>query len=122
MKKTLVILSILLMLSGCRTHEVVSVRHHFSHSTDSVYIECTDSVFVLLAGDTVRIREVERRVEYRLKYISDTIVSTDTVRVAAMNGEKKTLAKTRKNYYIFGLICGIIIIFALSLLTKKIKP
>lgn len=120
MKKLLVILSMLLLLAGCRTHEVVSVRHHFSHTTDSVYVECTDSVFVLLAGDTVRIREVERRVEYRLKYIADTIVSTDTVRVAIGNGEKKTLAKTRKNYFIFGLICGIIAIFAFVMLLKKI--
>lgn len=122
MRIRLLILSLMLLLCGCRTTEIIRERHHYSSTIDSVYIECTDSVFVLMAGDTVRIREVERRVEYRLKYISDTIVSTDTVRVAAMNGEKKTLAKTRKNYYIFGLICGIIIIFALSLLTKKIKP
>lgn len=109
----------MMLLCGCRTTEIVRERHHYSSTIDSVYIECTDTLYYIVIGDTVKISEVVTRTEYRYRMLSDTILHIDTVVVTKKELVNSNCGKVRKNFFIFGLIIGIIIIFALNLLTKK---
>ena len=115
----LILFLMLLLLCGCRTTEIVRERHHYSSTVDSVYIDCTDTLYYILKGDTVTIREVLTRTEYRYRMLSDTVLHIDTVIVAKKELVNSSCGKARKNFFLFGLIIGIIIIFAIHLLTKK---
>lgn len=110
----------LLLMCGCRTTEIFRERHHYSSTIDSVYIDCTDTLYYIVKGDTVTVREVMTRTEYRYKMLSDTILHIDTVIVTKKDMVNSGCGKARKNFFILGLIIGIIIIFALYLLTKKL--
>lgn len=120
MRIRLLILSLMLLLCGCRTTEIVRERHHYRSTIDSVYIDCTDTLYYIVKGDTVTIREVMTRTEYRYRMLSDTILHIDTVVVTKKELINSNCGKARKNFFIFGFIIGIIIIFALYLLTKKL--
>lgn len=120
MRIRLLILSLMLLLCGCRTTEIIRERHHYSSNIDSVYIDCTDTLYYIVKGDTVTIREVLTRTEYRYRMMSDTILNIDTVVVTKKELVNSSCGKARKNFFMFGLIIGIIIIFALYLLTKKL--
>lgn len=89
---------------------------------DSVYVDCTDTVFVLKTGDTVKVVEKQTVYEYRYKVLKDTLYMTDTVTV-----EKKTLesAETGKNkpikrwrWYLFGFMSSTAIWAVLRILVK----
>lgn len=73
------IVAVVFLFCGCKPVEVVK-NHYYTHTyIDSVYIDCTDSVYIAQKGDTVRITEVKERVEYRTKTICDTAMVRDTV-------------------------------------------
>lgn len=120
MRIRLLILSLMLLLCGCRTTEIIRERHHYSSKIDSVYIDCTDTLYYIVKGDTVTIREVKIRTEYRYRMLSDTILHIDTVVVKKKELVNSSCGKARKNFFMFGLIIGIIVIFALYLLAKKL--
>lgn len=92
MKRIFLLIVIALTLCGCSVREVVK-NHYFTHTyVDSTYIDCTDTVFIVKTGDTVRITETKTRVEYRFRTICDTISRIDTLYVektkkAVGNGE-----------------------------------
>lgn len=110
----------MLLLCGCRTTEIIRDHHHYSSTIDSVYIDCTDTLYYIVKGDTVTIREVKIRTEYRYRMLSDTILHIDTVVVTKKELVNSSCGKARKNFFLIGLIVGIIIIFALYLLAKKL--
>lgn len=120
MKIRLLILSLMLLLCGCKTMEIVRERHHYSSTIDSVYIDCTDTLYYIVKGDTVTIREVMTRTEYRYRMLSDTMQHIDTIVVTKKELVNSSCGKARKNFFILGFIIGMIIIFALYLLTKKL--
>lgn len=120
MKIRLLILSLMLLLCGCKTTEIVRERHHYTSTIDSVYIDSTDTLYYIVKGDTVTIREVKTRTEYRYRMLSDTILHIDTIVVTKKELVNSNCGKARKNFFILGLIIGIIVIFALYLLAKKI--
>lgn len=120
MKIRLLILSLMLLLCGCKTTEIVRERHHYSSTIDSVYIDCTDTLYYIIKGDTVTIREVKTRTEYRYRMLSDTILQVDSIVVTKKELVNSSCGKARKNFFMFGLIIGIIVIFALYLLAKKL--
>lgn len=119
MRRVFFILSALVFFAGCKTVEKTKTVYISRLQVDSVYIDCTDTVFIWQHGDTVRIREILTRTEYRYRLLTDTLRQSDTVIVTKKELVNSTCGKARKNFFIFGLIIGIFIIFALYLLTKK---
>lgn len=120
MRRVFLILAALLLFAGCKTVEKTKTVYVSRFQVDSVYIDCTDSVFFTKIGDTVTIREILTRTEYRYRLLTDTLRQSDTVIVTKKELVNTTCGKARKNFFIFGLIIGLLIIFALYLLTKKL--
>lgn len=120
MKRIVFILIAVFMLVGCKTKEVVTTRHHFTHIADSVYIDCFDTVFIWQCGDTVRIREIIREREYKYKYIADTIHNTDTllIKTGAAASNSTTFKGGGKFLFFLGFAFAILIIFAVRIITK----
>lgn len=73
----------LLLLSGCKStrEAVVRTEYRTVWQHDSVYVDCTDTLYVVQKGDTVTIREkvVDRRYFFRI--LADTTRKADTVTV-----------------------------------------
>lgn len=105
----------------------VSTQYVRVYERDSVYIDCTDTLYVVERGDTVRIKEIKTVREYRYKIIMDTAIVTDTVAVMVRTGAAADSQKKCHMWKFFagGFLSAILIIFAAKLLiwiyTKKRK-
>lgn len=84
------------------------------YERDSVYIDCTDTLYVVERGDTVRITETKTVREYRYKVLRDTAIVTDTVMVEIKTGAAADRPKKchRFNFFACGFLFSILIIFA----------
>lgn len=119
--------ALLLLASSCRTEKAVRVSTQYVrvYERDSVYIDCTDTLYVVERGDTVRITETKTVREYRYKILRDTAIVTDTVRVEVRTGVAAERPKPcrRLFFFIAGAATSILIIFAAKMivcfLTKK---
>ena len=100
----------------------VSTQYVRVYERDSVYIDCTDTLYVVERGDTVRITETKTVREYRYKIIRDTAVAVIVRTGAAADSPKKC---HRWKFFAGGFLSAILIIFAAKLLiwiyTKKRK-
>ena len=103
----------------------VSTQYVRVYERDSVYIDCTDTLYVVERGDTVRITETKTVREYRYRILRDTAIVTDTVAVevrteAAADSPRKC---HRWKFFVAGAATSILIIFAAKMivwfLTKK---
>lgn len=105
----------------------VSTQYVRVYERDSVYVDCTDTLYVVERGDTVRITETKTVREYRYKIIRDTAIVTDTVAVMVRTGAAADSPKKchRWKFFAGGFLSAILIIFAAKLLiwiyTKKRK-
>lgn len=105
----------------------VSTQYVRVYERDSVYIDCTDTLYVVERGDTVRITETKTVREYRYKIIRDTAIVTDTVRVELRTGAAADRPQPCRRWKFFagGFLSAILIIFAAKSLiwiyTKKRK-
>lgn len=103
----------------------VSTQYVRVYERDSVYIDCTDTLYVVERGDTVRITETKTVREYRYKIIRDTAIVKDTVAVEVRTGAAADSPKKchRLKFFIAGAVTAILIIFAAKMilwfLTKK---
>lgn len=100
----------------------VRTEYRTVYQRDSIWVDCTDTLYIVEKGDTVRITETKTVREYRYKVLLDTVAVTDTVTVyrertgaAAENGTKKT---KRWPWFVAGFACGIFIIFAARILIR----
>jgi len=125
MRKIAVILVVLaVILPSCKTVEYVDrVRKEYETRiiVDSTFIDCTDSVFIFQKGDTVTIKEVKTRLEYRYKLLTDTLIQADTLTIYKEMTNCTENAKKPFRWLKFGFILGIIIIFALYITIKFLK-
>lgn len=112
-----------LTVSGCRS--VKDVQRHTEYRTvyerDSVFVDCTDTVFVVEKGDTVRITEVKTIREYKWQVLRDTATITDTVfkelkTMAAADSVAKPVKRWR--WFLFGFLFAVFIIFAVRIIIK----
>lgn len=96
----------------------VSTQYVRVYERDSVYIDCTDTLYVVERGDTVRITETKTVREYRYKVLRDTAIVTDTVAVEVRTGAAADSPKKchRWKFFIAGAVTAILIIFAAKLL------
>ena len=88
------------------------------YERDSVYVDCTDTLYVIERGDTVRITETRTVREYRYRILRDTAIVTDTVSVMVRTGAAADRPKPcrRLFFFIAGAATSILIIFAAKLL------
>lgn len=88
------------------------------YEKDSVYIDCTDTLYVVERGDTVRITETKTVREWRYKVLRDTARVTDTVRMetktVAAGGNGKPCGRWK--FFAGGFLTAIFIIFAARIL------
>lgn len=124
MRRLLLIISLipLLLVSGCRTEKEARLHTEYMkvYERDSVYVDCTDTLYVVERGDTVRITETKTVREWRYKVLRDTARITDTVtveiRTAAASDNPKTC--NRWKFFAAGAACAILVIFAARILMK----
>ena len=94
--------------------EYVKVYQH-----DSVFVDCTDTLYVELRGDTVRIREKVTEREYHYTVFRDTLRSCDTLRYVEKVAVQSECPKVRRlPWFLAGLCIGILVIFAARILIK----
>lgn len=103
----------------------VSTQYVRVYERDSVYIDCTDTLYVVERGDTVRITETKTVREYRYRIMRDTAIVKDTVAVEVRTGAAADSPKKCHGwkFFIAGAVTAILIIFAAKItvwfLTKK---
>lgn len=121
---------LLLAVSGCKTTDrAVEVRTEYRTAThrDSVHIDCTDTVYIVERGDTVRITEVKTLREIKYQLLRDTIMVTDTVKIEKVTGFNSSdnegkIVKMKANrwkWFFAGFGVCFLIIFA-AIIVKKI--
>lgn len=97
------------------------------YERDSIYVDCTDTLYVVERGDTVKVTEIKTVREWRYKVLRDTARVTDTVAVMVRTGAAADSPKPchRWKFFAGGVLCAILIIFAAKLIiwicTKKRK-
>lgn len=98
----------------------VSTRYVRVYERDSVHVDCTDTLYVVERGDTVRITETKTVREYRYKIIKDTAIVTDTVAVEVRTGAAADSQKKchRWKFFAGGFLSAILIIFAARIITR----
>ena len=96
----------------------VSTQYMRVYELDSVYIDCTDTLYVVERGDTVRITETKTVREYRYRILRDTAIVTDTVAVEVRTGAAADNPKKchRWKFFAGGFLSAILIIFAAKLI------
>lgn len=116
---------LLLLVSGCRSvKDTTQVRTEYVnvYQRDSVWVDCTDTIFVEKTGDTVRILEKITEKEYHYTVYRDTLRSHDTlvmektVTVAASSDTPRK--RNGWKFFAFGFFTAILIIFAARILIK----
>lgn len=112
---------LVVLLAGCRTLKSEAVRSEYRYVTrwDSVFVDCTDTFYVEVRGDTVRIREKVTEREIRYTVLTDTLRVGDTVTVVERVMANGDCPKVRRwPWMVAGLCIGILIIFAAKILIK----
>lgn len=102
MKKWLMIMAVVVLLTGCKTVyvPVETVRTDtvkIAHSvTDSVYLESHDSIVINQQSDTVRIERWHWRDRWRDRVTHDTIYKSRTDSVTVTREVEKPLTKSQR--------------------------
>lgn len=115
---------LLLLVSGCRSvKESTLVRTEYVnvYQRDSVWVDCTDTVFVEKIGDTVRILEKITEKEYHYTVYRDTLRSRDTLIVEKTVTAAAAYTPKKRNgwkFFVFGFFTAILLIFAARILIK----
>lgn len=105
-------------LCCCRVAErsaQVRTEYVYKYQRDSVYIDCTDTVFVQQRGDTVRILEKRTEREYYYTIYRDTLRTSDTLVVERVKVERERAKKNGGRMFLFGLYSALFLIFAAKL-------
>ena len=112
----------LLLVSGCRTEKEARLHTEYVkvYERDSVYVDCTDTLYVVERGDTVRITETKTVKEWRYKVLRDTARITDTVTVEIRTAAAADNPKPCKRwkFFVAGAACAILIIFAAKIIIR----
>lgn len=115
---------LLLAVSGCTSVREAHSRVEYVsvYERDSVWVDCTDTLYVFERGDTVRIVETKTVKEYRYKILTDTAHVTDTVTVEKVTTLRSPDAAVRKvrrwPWFCAGFISAVLIIFAIRIVLK----
>ena len=124
MRRLLLITSLipLLLVSGCRTEKEARLHTEYLkvYELDSVYVDCTDTLYIVERGDTVRITETKTVKEWRYKVFRDTARITDTVTVEIRTAAAADNPKPcrRWKFFVAGAACAVFLIFAAIILIK----
>jgi hypothetical protein len=113
-------LPLIAAVSGCRTTKSAAVHteYKYVYQRDSVYIDCTDTIYFEKVGDTVRIREKITEKSYYYTIYRDTLRNSDTLIVKDTVVMQSHCKKNGGKWFAAGFIIGILIIFAAWILKK----
>lgn len=115
---------LLLAVSGCTSVREAHSRVEYVsvYERDSIWIDCTDTLYVFERGDTVRIVKTKTVKEYRYKVLKDTARVTDTVTVEKVTTLRSPGAAHRKvrrwPWFCAGLITAVFVIFAVGIIIR----
>lgn len=115
---------LLLTVSGCTSVREAHSRVEYVsvYERDSVWVDCTDTLYIFERGDTVRILKTKTVREYRYKILTDTARVTDTVtveKVTTLRSPETAQRKVRRwPWFCAGFISAVLIIFAIRILIK----
>ena len=115
---------LLLAVSGCSSVREAHSRVEYVsvYERDSVWVDCTDTLYIFERGDTVRIVETKTVKEYRYKVLKDTARVTDTVTVEKVTTLRSPEAAQRKvrrwPWFCAGFFTAVLIIFAIRILIR----
>lgn len=126
MKRQLLLISITILAAvaanSCRTAKESQVRTEYQtiYQRDSIFVDCTDSVFILQKGDTIFVKEKQTIEKYFYTIYRDTLRQSDTIRevktfIAAAEPERK---KNGWKWFLAGACLSVFIIFAVKLIVK----
>ena len=124
MRRLRLIISLIpfLLVSGCRTEKEARLHTEYVkvYERDSVYVDCTDTLYIVERGDTVRIMETKTVKEWRYKVLRDTARITDTVTVEIRTAAAADNPKPCKRwkFFVAGAACAILIIFAAKIIIR----
>ena len=120
--RLIISLTLLLFVSGCRTEKEARLHNEYVavYERDSVYVDCTDTLYVMERGDTVRITETKTVKEWRYKVLRDTARITDTVTVEIRTAAAADNPKPCKRwkFFVAGAVCAVFLIFAARILIR----
>lgn len=109
------------LLAGCRSSEqAVRVEYRNLVQRDSVYVDCTDTLHVLVKGDTVRIREKVTETRHHYRIIHDTISKADTIRVKEVMAAARECPPKRRGLFFFLGVLSVIFLYICAIIVKKI--
>ena len=115
---------LLLAVSGCSSVREAHSRVEYVsvYERDSVWVDCTDTLYVFERGDTVRIVEKKTVKEYKYRTKTDTAYVTDTVTVekkVTLRSPEAARRKVRRwPWFCAGFLSAILIIFAIRILIR----
>ena len=129
--KILVLLSLILFFTGCKTVENakdnIKYVYNSTSSKDTIVMQSIDSVLIYNIGDTIREKTIQIRYFENKSYKNDTIIQKDTVKSVKteIKEVKKPLSNFQKSFIAFGGIFIFFIfvaaIYFIYKLIKKIK-
>lgn len=109
------------LLAGCRMLKSEAVRTEYRYVTrwDSVFVDCTDTFYVEVRGDTVRVKEKVTEREIRYTILTDTLRVGDTVTVTERVMANGDCPKVRRwPWMVTGFCVAILIIFAAKIIIR----
>ena len=112
------------LLAGCRTSEqAVRVEYRNIVQRDSVYVDCTDTLYVLVKGDTVRIREKVTETRHHYSTVHDTISKADTIKIEQVMAAapRECPPKRRGLFFFLGALSAVFFYFCAKNVKKLIK-
>lgn len=126
MRRQLLLISITALIvvvaNSCRTAKELQVRTEYQtiYQRDSIFVDCTDSVFIFQKGDTVYIKEKQTFEKYFYTIYCDTLRQSDTIKevktyIAAAEPERK---KNGWKWFVAGACLSVFLIFAVKLILK----
>ena len=82
--KILVLLSLILFFTGCKTAENakdnIKYVYNSTSSRDTIVMNSIDSVMIFKIGDTIREKTIQIRYFDTKSYIKDTVIKADTIK------------------------------------------
>lgn len=109
------------LLAACRTSEhAVRVEYRNLVQRDSVYVDCTDTLFVFVKGDTVRIREKVTEMRHHYSVLHDTISKADTVKVKEVMAAARECPPKRRGLFFFFGVLSTVFLYLCAIIVKKI--
>lgn len=116
MKTILSLFLTILLLSGCKTKEVIQYVDRVNETTkiDSVYMFLQDTMYLQTKGDTIYVNRIKVRIDYKYKFLNKTDSFKISVKEYRTITKKIPVEKTRWYGYADIFLLAILILIGIS--------